>query len=87
MPAPSESFIEQTLISQMVGQGLTKKIYNADGRLEDSGVLTDDALKMVKANANALAIIWQTWQAQQVVVAEDTITTNPVLGTAGLALP
>jgi hypothetical protein len=87
MPAPAAAFIQTQLKAALLAKGFTKKTYVNGAIVSDPTALPDKLQTLVEAWASGDNAFWAVWQASQAVVAVDSITSAPVLGTPPAALP
>jgi len=87
MPAPTPTAIQNFLTSALLAKGFTKKSYLDGALVVDPTKLPDKLADLVSGLSNGLAQEWAVWQASQAVVAVDTVTGAPVVGTPPAALP
>lgn len=87
MPAPIPTAIQVQLKTAFLAKGFTKKAYVNGAIIEDPTSLPDSLQKLVDALGNGDSAWFAAWQAAQAVTAIDTITSAPVLGAPGTALP
>jgi hypothetical protein len=67
MPAPSSASIQNFLTQAFIAQGLTLKTFDGNGNVVDSGQLTPDTQKLVRALSVGIAAQWEAWQSAQPV--------------------
>ena len=85
MPAPSDAVIMANLKQALKDNGLTKKEYDENGNLVDTGDLTDEMKLICAALAKGINQTWTTWQATQTVTGVSTSPSGP--GTITGTLP
>lgn len=101
MPAPSKEAmalsIKTALLSEMdmdpTSPSFGKPIYCKREIDEDGNMIFDTSKlmpameKMMDLIAQGITVQWAIWQSTQTIVANDTITGAPVIGSPGVCLP
>jgi alpha-glucuronidase len=87
MPAPSPTQIQTFLTQALLAKGFTKKSYVNGALVVDGSRLPDKLADLISGLSNGLSRNWTAWQASQTVSATDTVTSAPVVGLPGQALP
>ena len=80
MPAISLELLKQNVKNKMILKGFTKKEYDSDGNVVDTGRLTNEMEKIIDAICEGIQETWEVWQVSQIVIGNDTITGNPITG-------
>jgi len=80
MPAMNLELLKSNIKTQLINDGFTKKDYNNQGEVVDTGVLTDEMDKMVDSIATGIQLTFETWRASQ------TVTTTGVQNGPGTAI-
>lgn len=83
MPAPTNGSIENFLTQALISQGLTKKSYDNNGNVVDTGALDEAMQNLVHALSIGLAQQWLEWQNSQVVQINSVSGVFPGVGVSG----
>jgi len=95
MPAPTQALIYQNLKAALLSKidpTTGHPMYCFKAVTNGTVVYTPTELMpsmddIIQSLATAINLTWATWQAAQSVVATDTVTGAPVIGTGPIALP
>jgi hypothetical protein len=81
VPAPTKETIKENIIGVLKQKGLTKKEYNSEGKIIDTGEITEEMNLIIEAIAEGINKTWVNWQLSQTVVANVQVNITTGTGT------